>query len=120
MSGKEFICTVCPVGCRVTVALEGEALSATGNRCPRGKKYAINECTHPMRVLTTTVKLLGAEIRRLPVISSAELPKERMKDCLELLYTVEKAAPVTCGDVIVQDVCGTGVDIVAARTIGRR
>jgi len=72
-----------------------------------------------MRVVTTTVKLEGAAIRRLPVISSGEVPRERLEECLKQLYTITACAPVRCGDVIAADVCGTGVDIVAARTIER-
>lgn len=119
MNTRELVCTVCPVGCRLTVTDSQGSLAVTGNRCPRGENHAVSECTHPMRVVTTTVKLQGADIRRLPVISSREVPRERLEDCLKQLYTVTAQAPVQCGDVIAADICGTGVDIVAARSIER-
>lgn len=119
MNTKELVCTVCPVGCRLTVQEKNGSLSVTGNRCPRGERHAVSECTHPMRVVTTTVKLEGADIRRLPVISGGEVPRERLEDCLKQLYAVTAQAPVRCGDVIAADICGTGVDIVAARSIER-
>lgn len=117
MNTREVICTVCPVGCRITVTDCQGSLSVTGNGCLRGERHAISECTHPMRMVTTTVTLQGANIRRLPVISNKEVPRERLEDCLKTLYSVSVQAPVRCGDIIVADICSTGVDIVAARTI---
>lgn len=119
MNTRELVCTVCPIGCRILVHDDQGSLSATGNRCPRGECYALTECTHPMRVITTTVKLQGADIRRLPVIGNGEVPREQLMGCLRQLYTVTAEAPVHCGDVIVSNLCGTGVDIVAARTVER-
>lgn len=117
MNTRELVCTVCPISCRLTIQDENGNLFVIGNRCPRGERYAKSEYTHPMRVVTTTVKLLGADIRRLPVISGGEVPKERLQDCLKQLYAITVQAPVQCGDVIVSNICGSGVDIIAARTI---
>lgn len=119
MNTRELVCTVCPVGCRITVADFRGSLSVAGNGCPRGERHAVSECTHPVRMVTTTVKLKGANIRRLPVISNKEVPREQLEDCLKKLYSVSVQAPVRCGEIIVGDICGTGVDIVAARTIER-
>lgn len=119
MNIRELVCTVCPVGCRITVSDVQGNLSVAGNVCLRGERHALSECTHPMRMVTTTVKLQAASFRRLPVISSKEVPKELLEDCLKKLYSVSVQAPVRCGDIIVGDICGTGADIVAARTIER-
>ena len=70
-----------------------------------------------MRMLTSTVKLTGGKFRVMPVISTKEVPKDKMSDCLEQIYRVETAAPVQEGDVIISNICGTGVDIVAARSM---
>ncbi|MBQ8440496.1 MAG: DUF1667 domain-containing protein, partial [Clostridia bacterium] len=54
---RELTCIVCPKGCPMKVTLEGkEILNIEGFTCPRGKQYAIDECTHPMRTLTSTVR----------------------------------------------------------------
>ena len=41
MERKELICIGCPMGCPVTVEMNGEnVVSVTGNTCPRGERYA--------------------------------------------------------------------------------
>ena len=111
---KELICIMCPKGCRLTV---DENLNVSGNTCPRGVTYGKQEVTDPRRYLTTTVKLNGSSIKRLPVISSNDIPKGKVDDVVKYLDTVEVNVPVNVKDVIVKDVLGLGVDIVATRTI---
>ena len=115
---KEIICTVCPRGCRITVRGDGERLlSAEGHGCSRGLEHAGTEYAHPVRILTTTVKIRGRESDLLPVRSALPLPKEKLFDCMAVLRAVEATLPVKCYDVIVSDICGTGVDIVATKTL---
>ena len=115
---KEIICTVCPRGCHVTVEGEGEKiLSVEGQSCKRGLEYASAEFAHPVRILTTTVKLAGNNSDLLPVRSSQPLPKEKLFDCMDVIRKVSVAAPVARYAVIVPNICGTGVDIVATKEI---
>ncbi len=116
---KTFTCIVCPRGCEVTASLgeNGEILSIDGNFCPRGETYVRNELTHPMRQLTSTVIIHGGIYARLPVILSGEIPKDRMMDVMDALTGVEVESPVSRGDVIIADVCGLGVDVVASRSM---
>ena len=115
---KEVICTVCPRGCHIAVEGEGETISTIeGYSCKRGLEYASAEFAHPVRILTTTVKLVGEKHDLLPVRSSAPVPKEKLFDCMAVIRTTEVARPVKCYDVIVPNICGTGVDIVATKTI---
>lgn len=115
---KEVICTVCPRGCRITVEGEGETISSVeGYSCKRGLEYASAEFAHPVRILTTTVKLAGEEHDLLPVRSSAPVPKEKLFDCMAVIRTAEAARPVRRYDVIVPNICGTGVNIVATKTV---
>ena len=66
MEVRELTCVACPMGCQMTASIEnGVVVSVTGNTCPRGTKYAETECTHPVRPLTTTVKVEGG---RHPVV----------------------------------------------------
>jgi len=111
---KEFICIECPKGCHLSI---DDNLNVTGNTCIRGKNYAINEVTCPKRVITSTVILKSEIISRLPVMSEQEIPKEKMFDVIAALNKVVVKAPVKCRDIIVKDVCGTGVNIIATRTI---
>ena len=113
---KEIICTVCPRGCHIEVIGNGETVeSAEGYGCKRGLEYAENEYAHPVRILTTTVKLDGIDNDLLPVRSEKPLPKEKLFECMEVIKKVSVKTPVNCNDVIVKDICKTGVNIVATK-----
>lgn len=114
---KEIICTVCPRGCHIQVEGEGEKiLSVEGYSCKRGLEYAGTEFAHPVRILTTTVKIAGQQNDLLPVRSNKPLPKEKLFDCMELIRAAEVKLPVARYDVVIADICGTGVDIVATKS----
>ena len=116
---KEIICTVCPRGCHIQVEGEGEKiLSVEGHSCKRGLEYANTEFAHPVRILTTTVKMAGLQNDLLPVRSSKPLPKEKLLDCMAVIRSAEVKLPVSRYDVVIADICGTGVDIVATKTVG--
>lgn len=115
---KIYICTVCPQSCDITLKIgEARDMTVSGNRCPRGSVYAENEYREPKRVITTTVRIEGARIPLLPVIGSGPVRKERLRGCLELLYKISVKSPVKMGDVIVRDILGSGINIVAARSL---
>ena len=114
---KEITCTVCPRGCTVTVEGEGKTVtSVEGYGCKRGLAFAKAEFTDPVRLLTTTVKLEGGKSGLLPVRSRTPIPRDRLFDCMEAVRRVSVRAPVRQYDVIIADVCGTGVDIVASKS----
>ncbi|MGX8701661.1 DUF1667 domain-containing protein [Caproiciproducens sp.] len=119
MDEKQLTCIICPRSCHITVRKTADGLEITGNSCKRGLEFAKSEITNPMRMLTSSVVIHGAKIRRLPVITTAEVPKSRLNECLQEVYRVRTEAPVQAGDVLVRNLCGTGVDLVAARSIGR-
>lgn len=115
---RDMICISCPVGCRLKVSGSLEALRVEGNRCARGEIYAREEVAAPKRVVTATVALSGAAgISRLPVKTTAPLPKEHIAALLNHLYTLQLASPVKLGDTVLRDVAGTGIDVVAARSL---
>ena len=113
---KELICIVCPNGCHLRVD-EANGYTVTGNACPRGEEYGRNELLHPVRVLTGTVRLPGAALRRGPVKTNGAIPKEKLLEAAQALCGVDVRAPVHIGEVVLPDVCGTGVDVVATRNI---
>lgn len=115
---KEMICVNCPVGCHLVVEVEdGNVLSVTGNRCPKGEAYGRQECIQPMRYLTTTVRIHGAIHRVLPVISEKEIPLEVMQSAMEEVRKIEVEAPVHEGDVVLDNLAGTGVKLIASRSM---
>lgn len=119
MKTKVMNCIMCPMGCELTVTLDdkGKFVSVTGNSCPRGAKYAETEVTDPRRMLTTTVRIKGGLLPLLPVVSADVLPKGKIAECLAFLRNITVQAPVKAGEVIVPDILGLGVDIVASRNM---
>lgn len=116
---KEIICTVCPRGCHVIVEGEGDKiLSVEGHTCKRGLEFATAEFSHPVRILTTTVKIADAANDLLPVRSNQPLPKEKLFECMEVIRNTQVSLPVARYDVVIADICGTGVDIVATKAVG--
>lgn len=113
----ELTCIRCPRGCRLEAALDvGVVTSVTGNACPRGAAYAQNEVTHPMRCVTTTVRVTdsphGAVVS---VRTAADVPREKVLDVVAELRGIVLTSPVHVGDVVLPDVCATGVDVIATR-----
>lgn len=116
---KQFTCIVCPNSCLIEVEKTTDGIFVSGNQCRRGEEFAVNEYTCPMRMFTSTVRIEGSVVPRVSVISDGEIPKSEMKNCQNELMRVVARAPVKCGEVIVSDICGTGVNIVASRSLGR-
>ena len=118
---KEMICISCPMGCRLTVDYSNvNDIKVTGNTCPRGVTYAVNEITAPKRMVTGSVKVAGGNIAMVSVKTKDAIPKELIFDCLEELNKVQLTAPVHIGDVVVANVCGCGVDVIATKEIAAK
>lgn len=118
MEVRELICIGCPLGCPVTVTMDnGEVIDVKGNTCKRGDVYARKEVTNPTRIVTSTVKVKGGSLAMVSVKTKNDIPKGKIFDCVKALKGVEVAAPVHIGDVIVSDVAGTGVDVIATKEV---
>ena len=112
---RNLICIICPRGCALHVSGEGDGLTATGNACPRGKQYAIAECTHPMRTVTSTVRVSNRVDTMVSVKTAAPVPKEHIAEVMKKIRTAAVNAPIEAGTVILTDVFGTNV--VATKTV---
>lgn len=118
MKTQELYCIVCPNGCKLTVAMEGDAIKeVTGGKCKRGEKYAVEELKNPQRVLTSTVKIENCDQALLPVRSSETISKSLLLDAMKQINKVKVKAPISLGDVIIKNILNTGVDIVAEKSI---
>ena len=113
MSVKEFICTVCPRGCRLKT--DEKTLSVTGNSCPKGVEYALNEIKNPLRTLTSTVFIIGGIHKRLPVRTDIPVPKDKLFNCMEIIHMHTEKSPVKTGQVLIKNIAGTGANIIATR-----
>lgn len=116
----ELTCIVCPMGCRITVENVDGEYRVSGNTCKRGETYAIQETTCPMRTLTSLVSVKGGESPLCPVKTANVIPKAKIGEALVEVRAASVEAPVKIGDVIIKNIAGTGVDLVAAANRGRR
>lgn len=118
MERKELICIGCPLGCNLTVEMDGgQVVSVNGNTCKRGDDYARKELTDPRRIVTSTVPVSGGNLPVVSVKTASDIPKGKIRECLCALKGVTLTAPVQIGDVIVENVADTGVDVVATKYI---
>lgn len=116
MEKRELICIGCPMGCPLTVEMNGtEVVSVTGNTCPRGDAYARKEVTNPTRIVTSTVKVEDGKVDMVSVKTKEDIPKGKIFECVKALKGITVKAPVHIGDVILKDVAGTGIDIIATK-----
>lgn len=112
---SELICTTCPKGCTLVISKNGETIVDVKAGCKRGKDYAQQELTDPRRMVASTVKIEGARHPLLPVYTAAPFPKPRIPELVSALRQVTVHAPVRSGSVVLSDVLGTGIDILASR-----
>ena len=119
----QFNCTTCPSECLLTVEVEHDAnarvevRSVTGNNCPRGDTFAHQELTCPMRVLTTTVAVSGGDEALRPRAHAEAIPLELHAQAMDLIRGVVVNAPIRMGDVVLEDLLGTNIDLVASMNI---
>ena len=112
---RTLTCIICPRGCTLTADITDQGVTVTGHTCPRGEEYAVNECLHPMRTVTATVRVMNRANTMVSVKTEQPIPKERMMEVMALLRQTQVSAPVAIGDVILTDVFGTC--IVATKNI---
>lgn len=114
---RNLICISCPLGCTLTVTIDGEDVTVTGNTCKNGEKYGIEEVTNPKRVIPSTVVIRNGKLPRLPVKTADAVPKGMIFEIMDEINKAVATAPVKMGDVIIEDVLGTGVNVVASRSM---
>ncbi len=118
MEKRELICIGCPMGCPLTVTMEGgEVVEVKGNTCPKGDTYAHKEVTNPTRIVTSTVMVSGGKVPMINVKTQSDIPKGKIFECIAALKGLTIKAPVKIGDVVVENAAGTGVPIVAAGNV---
>lgn len=119
MRDQKLTCIGCPLGCSISVSLSdnGEVSEITENTCKKGEEYARKEVTNPSRVVTSIVKINNGDVNMVSVKTAEDIPKGKIFDCMEALKKVTVTAPVQIGEVIIKNVCGTGVDVIATKKV---
>ncbi|MDL2289354.1 DUF1667 domain-containing protein [Clostridia bacterium OttesenSCG-928-F22] len=118
---KEFTCVLCPNSCVIEATIQHNAVtSISGNLCPRGQGYVEQEIINPMRTIASSVLVKGGELPLLSVRTSGPIPRPRMMDVMAEIRKAHVQAPINAGDIIITDVLGLKVDIIATKTIAKK
>jgi CxxC motif-containing protein len=117
-----YLCIGCPLGCRLELEEtdDHEIVEVRGFSCKKGERFAIEEHTDPRRMVTTTVAVEGGLFPRLPVRTAEPVPKHLVRQVCDELRHVRLTGPVTMGDIVLRDVSGSGVDVIATRDMPQR
>lgn len=111
---RELICIICPRGCTLTAEVDAQQVRVTGNTCPKGEEYAVNECLHPVRTVTATVRVANRHDTMVSVKTETPVPKDQMCDVVAQLRKIAVNAPVAIGDVVLENICGSRIIITKA------
>ena len=120
METKEMVCIVCPVGCRMQITEDKDSetgYKVTGAGCKRGPIYGVKELSNPTRLLTSTVKINGGLIPRIPVRTDREIPKGKIFEVMEVINSIEIDAPVEMGQILAENILGLDVNIISSRSV---
>jgi len=118
MEKKDLICIGCPLGCALSIELEdGKVKNVTGYTCPKGKQYAMKEVTNPTRIVTSSVVVKNGNFPVVSVKTSSDIPKDKIKECIFALKGIKVSAPIQIGDVILENVAKTNINIIATKDI---
>ncbi|MTI94787.1 MAG: DUF1667 domain-containing protein [Firmicutes bacterium] len=110
---RTFVCVQCPLSCQLSVSGSDEELVVEGNRCPRGREYAIQERTCPTRSLTTTVRTIFPDFPRLPVRTAGEVPLQSVHSVMEVINSLQVEKRLRPGDMVLAKIPGTDVPLIA-------
>lgn len=112
----ELICIVCPKGCHLHVDEEND-YRVTGHSCRKGQVYGRQELINPVRTITSTCKIAGGNLPRIPVKTQESIPKGKMLEIMTAINQVSLTAPIRVGETIIANVLDTGVDVVACKNM---
>lgn len=117
MKTVELSCIGCPMGCELTVEIEGEDIRVSGNTCRIGAEYGRSEVTAPVRTLTSSIRIAGGEIPMVSARTDRPIPKDKIFECMKEIREASVKAPVNIGDVLIRNCAGTGADVIATKNV---
>lgn len=104
---QNLTCIICPRGCSLTVTKDEGSLTVAGNSCPKGKQYAIEECTNPTRTVTSVVRVKNRPHTMVSVKTEKPIPKGEIFNAMQQIRQLQVSAPVQIGAVLIKELCGT-------------
>ena len=111
---KELTCIVCPRGCRLKV---DDNMEVTGNACPRGKMYVINELTNPTRTITSSIRVSNRPYTLVSVKTDKPVPKDKMFDVMKEIDELSIEAPTRIGQIVKANILGLDANIIITKNI---
>ncbi|MCL2446993.1 MAG: DUF1667 domain-containing protein [Oscillospiraceae bacterium] len=119
MTKMKMICTACPMGCSITATVDDNEniVNITGQNCGRGVAYARAEVANPARSFHSTLRVADGDLPMVSVKTTAPVPKNTLMDCAQATRGMIAKAPIAVGDVLLSDIAGTGVDLVATTRV---
>lgn len=117
---SEITCIICPIGCEMTIYSKGKVITKLeGHQCKKGIEYLKEELFDPKRTLTTSMNVRGGELPLVSVKTKKPIPKDKLFEVMNVISEIEVIAPVEIGDVLVKNVLGLEIDIVATKNVGK-
>ncbi len=117
---KRLTCIECPKGCLLSIEIENcRVVKVSGNECPKGEKYAVQEIENPMRILTSAVLAEGLTLKMVPVRTDKPIPKSRIMEAMDEVKKLRLKEPVKSGSVIVDNFLGIGINLLSTRTVSK-
>ncbi len=113
----KITCVACPMGCKLCIEETDDGYIINGNICRKGEEYGIQEMTDPRRNISSTAKVSGSYIRVLPVKTDKPLPKDKIFNAMKEINALRLESPIKIGDIVIRNVAGTDVNIIATRSI---
>lgn len=118
---KELTCIGCPMGCALEVEVDGDnVISVAGSLCKKGVDYAKKEVVNPTRTVTSILPVINGETNMVSIKTKNAIPKSKISECMFALKGIKVTAPIHIGDVIVENICGTNVCIIATRNVEKK
>ena len=118
---REFVCIICPNGCRIKVEYEGTNIkNIKGDECPKGKDYVKNEITNPLRVFTGSVLVENGDFSLVSVKTPSPIPKKYLKKIGEITRRIKVEAPVKIGQIVASNLLNENIDLIATRKIKKK
>lgn len=115
---KKLTCIECPKGCLLSIDVENcRVVKVSGNECPKGEKYAVQEIENPMRILTSAVLAEGLELKMVPVRTDKPIPKAKIMEAMSEIKKIRLKNPVKPGTIIVENFLALGVNLLSTRDV---